>query len=456
MVRNSKYLVFIALSCASFLATYTGAAINVSLPIIGKEFGMNHSQLQYIISAYLMMNAVFLVPFGKLSDIYGRRIFFLSGMIIFTLAHLISAFATSGIFLIICRGIAGIGGAMFFCNIMAILSDVYEKNERGRMLGGTVSVAYVGITVGPYIGGLITKYFGWHFVFFSVVPVAIVTIFMTWMYLPGKGPDLEKKKSQKFNFGSSFLYVISLLLLISGLSRMPGTEGRILIISGILLGGLFIWCDYRIGVPLFNLKELLKNKGFVFANLANFTQYFSTYAISFMLSLLLQNKAIKGLSPDVAGLVLLIQPLTQVIFAPLAGSISDRFSPRFLASFGMCLIACSIFILFILPLRAPLYLLFIALFTLGLGFSFFTTPNNNLIMSNVSRKIYGIASGIIATGRILGMSFSLATTALVLNIYSSQDNTPLLFMKSFHVVFGVLLLFSISGILASFISERNK
>ena len=451
MNKRDKRLVFVAVSCASFLATYTGSAINVALPAIGAEFGMNHARLQYIVSAYVMMNAVLLVPFGRLADIYGRRIFFHVGMVLFLATHVVCAFAPNGWVLIAGRGAGGIAAAMFFSNTIAILSSVFDPFERGKILGLNVSITYIGLTIGPFLGGVLTSWWGWRSVFLSVVPLVIIGFSLAWWKLPR---DFRREPSTAFNLSGSAQYIIMLVLVILGLSALPGMKGVLAIGAGTVLAAFFFRGDSRAAAPLMDVRRFQGNRVFVLSNLANFIQYLSAFATSFLLSLFLQNDRIKDLTPHAAGIILLAQPLVQALFSPLAGALSDRFEARWIASGGMAVTAAGLLSFSFLSPSAPVYLIVMILVCQGIGFAFFSSPNNNMIMGSVSSDVYGIASGILATGRALGMSLSLATTAVVFNFFNSYGERPDAFLNSFHALFAIFFLLSLLGIASS--AARGK
>lgn len=442
MNKRDKILIFVAVSCASFLTTYTGSSINVALPTIGRELGMNHAQLQYVVSAYVMMNAALLVPFGRLADIYGRRPLFHTGMIVFFIAHLVCAFASDGWFLIAARGAGGIAAAMFFSSTIAILSSVFEKSERGKILGINVSFAYTGLTIGPFIGGYLTSWWGWRSVFISVTPVVAVALCLSLWKLPR---DSRRQSVKSFNLFGAVHYFAMIISFIVGLSALPDLKGMLTLGAGIVLGIVFFRRDGRASSPLVDVRRFRRNRIFVFSNLANFIQYLSAFATSFLLSLFLQNDGIRGLTPHATGLILLTQPLVQALFAPLAGTLSDRLPARWLASGGMAVTASGLLMFAIISPSTPIKAMVLILVCQGLGFAFFSSPNNNMIMSSVTADLYGIASGIMATGRVLGMSLSLAATAVVFNWFNSHRHGPDAFLISFHTLFAIFFVLSLIG-----------
>ncbi len=451
MNKRDKSLVFVAVSCASFLASYTGSSINVALPTIGRDLGMDHAQLQYVVSAYVMMNAVLLVPFGRLADLYGRRPLFQIGMVTFLAAHLVCAFAPNGWVLIAGRGAGGVAASMFFSNTIAILSSVFDRSERGRILGMNVSITYIGLTVGPFIGGFLTSWWGWRSVFVSVIPLTVIGLGLAWWKLPR---DVRPVSPGAFNLSGAVHYIAMLVLVILGLSALPGPKGMLTLGAGLALAVFFFRWDGRADSPLVGTFRFSGNRVFVLSNVANFIQYLSAFSTSFLLSLFLQNDGIKGLTPHATGILLLTQPMVQALFSPLAGALSDRFEASRLASAGMAATALALLLFATLSPTTPLGAIVMILICQGVGFAFFSSPNNNMIMSSVSSDLYGIASGIMATGRVLGMSLSLSATALMFNVFGSHRERPDAFLSSFHALFAVFFIVSLIGTFCS--AQRGK
>jgi MFS family permease len=451
MTKKDKYLIFTAVTIAGFLATYTGSAINIALHVIGEELGIDYAGLQYVATAYFIMNGVLLVPFGKLADIFGRRFFLLIGMVLFMAAHMAAAFATAGWMLIVCRGLAGIAASMFFSNTVAILSSVFLQEERGRILGLNMAFAYIGITAGPFLGGILTSLWGWRSVFWSVVPIAMLGFILAWWKIP---KNMRSNNSILFNSNSLILYVSGLILFTLGLSALPATKGYLMVGCASILAVFFAFSERHSSAPLIGFALFSGNRVFLWSNVANFIQYYSTFATSFLLALFLQNPGIKGLSPHEAGLIMLIQPLIQAIFSPLAGALSDRFPSRTVAFCGISMTAAALVCFILISPATPIWKIGFITGLLGTGFAFFTAPNNNSIMSSVQSDHYGIASGLLATGRIIGMSLSLATTSMIFNLLGLGESADG-FLRSFRMDYLVFTIICFVGILALFL-QGNK
>jgi EmrB/QacA subfamily drug resistance transporter len=432
-----------------------GSTVSIALPAIGQTFALNAVTLSWIAMAVLLAAATFLVPFGRIADIYGRKRIFVYGTSLYTLASLFAAIAPSAAFLISSRALQGIGAAMIFGTGMAILTSVFPPNERGRALGINVAAVYVGLSIGPPLGGFLTQYFGWRSVFYINLPLGLITLVAALWKLKG---EWAEAKGEKFDFIGSILYGLSLIALVLGFSKLPAMTGVWLITAGTVGIFAFIQWEMRTKSPVLNITLFRHNTVFSLSNLAALINYMATNAVTFLLSLYLQY--IEGLPPQRAGLVLIAQPVVMAILSPLAGRLSDRIEPRVLASLGMAVTTVGLVLLIFLNQDRGIGFILLSLGILGLGFALFSSPNSNAIMSSVDRKFYGVASGTLGTMRITGQMFSLGIATLLFAIYIGQVQiTPEyypLFIKSTKTAFIIFAALCFGGIFASLARGKTK
>ena len=434
---------------ASFIGPFMISAVNVALPAIQADFDIGAVLLSWIATAFLLASAVLLVPFGKVADIYGRKRVFVLGMSLFALASLLAAFAPSVEILILLRIFQGAGAAMMVTTGMAIITDVFPFPRRGRAIGIYVAAVYVGLSVGPTVGGVLTQHLGWRSVFLVTAPLGFISVLITLKFLKKEWKGAE---GEQFDLTGSIVYGISLVALIYGASRLPALSAGLIAGSG--LAGLFLFVrhEQKTRFPVFDVGLFQHNRVFAFSSLAALIHYAVTFAITFMMSLYLQYA--KGLDAQTAGLVLVSQPIVMALFSPVAGRLSDKIEPRLIASSGMALTGLGLLQLVFLSPASPLPYIIGILLMLGLGFALFSSPNMNAIMSSVEKRHLGIASGAVATMRLLGQMLSMATATVVFAIILGSSritaSNPLQFLKSQRVLFlifvvlcGVGLLFSI-------------
>ncbi|MBM3155970.1 MAG: MFS transporter [Chloroflexi bacterium] len=449
----SKKFVLIAATLGSFLTPFMGSSINVALPSIGKELEMDAVLLGWVATAYLIAAAMFLVPFGRIADIQGRKKVFTLGIIIYAIASLVSGFSTSAFMLIAFRVLQGIGGAMIFGTGVAIVTSVFPVGERGRALGINVAAVYIGLSVGPFAGGFLTEHFGWRSVFYANVPLALIVLALIIWKMKG---EWATARGEKFDIPGSIIYGIMLVAIMYGFSRLPAMLGGWLILVGIAALAVFVWWETRVKSPVLNINLFRKNVVFALSNLAALINYSATFAMSFLLSLYLQY--IKGFSPDVAGSVLIAAPVMQAIFSPLAGRLSDRVEPRVLSSAGMALSAVGLIMFIFLGRDTHLAFVVISLIVLGFGFALFSSPNTNAVMSSVENRFYGVASATLATMRQVGMMLSMGVAMLLFSVYIGRVQiTPEYydeFLTSVRVAFIIFACLCFGGIFASLARGR--
>jgi EmrB/QacA subfamily drug resistance transporter len=445
---NKKVTLFVT-TAASFLTPFMGSSINIALPSIGREFSMSAVLMGWVAYSFLLAAAAVLVPVGKIADIWGRKRIFCIGLVVYTLSSFFCAVAASSYFLISFRLLQGIGGAMIFGPSIAILTSVFPASERGSALGINVTSVYIGLSAGPFLGGFLTEHFGWRSIFLINVPLGItILILMLWKIKA----EWAEARNERFDFNGAFLYMAALSALMYGFSSLTQTLGACLVVIGLILIIIFSFRERKVKNPLLDITLFCHNTVFLFSNLAALINYSATFAVSFLLSLYLQY--IKGFSPLHAGVILVAQPVVQAIFSPFAGRLSDRIEPRIVASIGMSLTALGLGLLILINNQAHILFVVVILFTLGLGFALFSSPNTNAIMSSVEQKFYGVASGTLATMRITGQMLSMGIVMLIFALHMGDVSiTPAeypSFMGSMHSSLIILSLLCFGGIFASF------
>jgi EmrB/QacA subfamily drug resistance transporter len=444
----SKKMVLLVASMATYLTPYMGSSVNIALPSIGREFAMDAILLGWVATSYLLTTAIFLVPFGRIADIYGRKRIFTYGIFIFTASSLLTAISTSAIMLISFRILQGIGSAMIFGTAVAILTSVFPPGERGRALGINVGAVYLGLSLGPFLGGFLTQHFGWRSIFVANVPLGLtVIIFVLWKL---KG-EWAEAKGEKFDLVGSIIYSLALVAILYGLSSLQELSASWVILVGILGILVFIWWEIKAKSPVLNIGIFRNNAVFAFSNLAALINYSSTFAVGFLLSLYLQY--IKGFNPQNAGLILVSMPAMMTIFAPLAGRLSDRIEPRIVASMGMVFTTLALALFIFLSENTPLAFILVGLIILGFGAALFSSPNTNAVMSSIEKRFYGVASATLATMRNIGMVLSMGIAMLIFSIYLGRVQITLEyypeFVASLKIAFTIFAALCFAGIFVS-------
>lgn len=275
----------IVATLASFIGPFMISSVNVALPAIQADLGMDAVQLSWIATAYLLAMAVVLVPAGKFADIHGRKRVFTTGLAVYTFGSVAAAFVNSASLLIVTRVLQGIGAALFVTTSMAILTSIYPPNRRGRVLGIYVAAVYVGLSVGPFVGGMLTQYLGWRSIFLIMLPLGLFALAMTFFFLKG---EWLGEPGQKLDLGGCLLYAAAILALVYGASRLPATVGIALVLSGLALLVIFVRHQLAASFPVFDMQLFAGNRTFAFSSLAALLNYSTTFAVTFLLSLYLQ------------------------------------------------------------------------------------------------------------------------------------------------------------------------
>jgi MFS family permease len=411
--------------------------------------------MSWVSMAFMLSSAVFLVPLGKLADIRGRKRIYLLGNVLIALGSAACALSVSGHMLIAFRAFQGVGSAMVFGTGMAIITSVFPPNRRGRAIGISVTAVYLGLSLAPFLGGILTQYLGWRSIFYLTIPFELLVVLVTWRYVKEEWADA---KGERFDLPGSLLYLLSMSAFMFGFSHLPGLVPIILVTAGLvgLLG--FVFLEMKVSSPVFNMILFTSNRLFAMSNLAALINYATTAAITFLLSLYLQY--ILGLSPRDAGMILITQPAVMALVASYSGRLSDRRDPRILSSAGMAVIVAGLILLSFLSETSSLSYLVPTLVLVGFGFGMFSSPNSNAIMGSVGKKYLGVASATVGTMRLTGQMMSMGIATLLLQVYIG--NRPLSsglsveFLASMRTTFVIFAVLCTLGVVASLARGKSK
>ncbi len=451
--KTLKRSVLIVTSFAAFLTPFLASAINLALPSIGNEFHADAISLGWVISSFLLSSAIFLLPFGKLGDIIGRKKVFFTGILIYTISTSLIIFSWNIFSLIIFRIIQGLSGAMIFGTSLAIISSVFKEGERGRAMGINITATYLGLSSGPVIGGLLTEYLGWRSVFAVLLPFGIIAMILISRKIKTEWAEAH---GEQFDWKGSIIYGFSLAGFMYGFSKLPSTTGWIILSLGVIFAILFLFFEKRLEFPVFDIRLVLRNRVFAFSGLAALIHYSATNAIGFFISLYLQY--LKGFDARTAGLIMISQPVMMALLSPLAGKLSDKRNPGIIASIGMGITALGLILLCFINVTTSVSFLVLLLLMIGTGFGLFSSPNSNAIMGSVEKRYLGIASGVVGTMRMIGQMMSMGIAMMLLSLYIGQQKiSPSTYPGLMHSMKTGFIIFSglcILGIFASL--ARNK
>jgi len=374
--------------------------VNATLPVMARDFRAEVLVIEWVVLAYLLTLSSLLLVGGWLGDRFGHRRLYVAGFALFTLSSWLCAQAGQVGMLIAARVLQGVGGAMMIAIGPAILIRAFPPTQRGQALGFQASIVYIGLAVGPGLGGIIATHLGWRWVFFLNLPIGVLAIAAALVVLAPDGRGLERG----FDVAGAAGFVLALF---SGVLAI--TEGAasgwqhplvpIATLCALLIGTGFIVWEARVPSPFLELG-LFRNRLFSAATISAVCNYMSSSTVAFLTPFFL----IRGnhLAPDRAGALLMGMPLVMALTAPMSGWVSDRIGSRLPTVAGMSTMAAGMWLLGGLG-RAPSgRQVVLCLAVIGLGVGLFTSPNNSAIMGSVPRDRQGLASGLVATARTLG------------------------------------------------------
>lgn len=434
----SRRNVLFASVVGSSLAPFMVSALVVALPAIADEFSADAVSLGWLTNVFFLSAAVFLVPLGRIADMHGAKKVFVTGIGVYLVSSVLCILAPSIQVLIAARFITGIGGGMIFGTSIALLSLAFPESERGKAIGINVTGMFTGFLFGFFLGGLLTYYVGWRSIFLVTIPVELLAIGLIFLRIRG---ECELSRSRGLDIPGMALYSLSILLLMIGFSSLPGIVGGILLAGGLIILGPFILRELRAGNPALDLRLFTRNRTFARANLAALLFNTSNFAVIFIISLYLQD--IRAYDARFSGIILLTLVIFMALFSPYAGRLSDRFAPGIVIGSGVVLSSVGLLILTFLGSDTPVFTIIIALAVMGAGFAFFQSPLLRTLVGSVPKEMYGLASGMVETMRLAGMTISIAITTIAFSLFIGSTHITLAISREFigtiHLIFWVFL-----------------
>lgn len=437
-----KWLILFNVSISVFMATLDASIVNIALPVISRELSVNISSVQWVVTSYLLTISVLLLIWGKISDMYGRKRVFAFGFFIFTIGSGFCGLAQSLGFLVFSRILQATGASAMMALSQGIVTSSFPPHERGRALGIIGTTVAVGSLVGPSLGGVLVHLAGWQSIFFINLPVGVMGVLLTFLIIPD---FLETYGNRIFDYQGAGLFSGAILFMFLGLLLLQenaiGVEVFLAMMAGALLSFFFfIKREKRTASPLINL-QLFHNPVFSMGILSaylSFVALFSTILfIPFFLQFVLKMDALA------AGLLISFNPATSAIVAPFSGWLSDKITYRPLTVAGLITNTVTLFIIATLNPSSHYALIAVLMACLGLGSAVFQSPNNSSVMGSVPKEHLGVAGGIVALFRNLGMvsgatlSVLLFTFTTKMNINSFSDAAvfdTVTFMRGFRIV----------------------
>jgi MFS family permease len=449
---ENKNLILLICTVLSFFAVFAVNSVMVVIPTIASEFHMSNIVQNWAIIIFLLVVAVLSVPAGQISGKYGLKKVTIISVILFILISIANVLVTSSEQFLLCRLVLGIALSFFNVTSMAMVVSAFDPEERGKALGITITGVYIALSLAPVLGGILNYQLGWRSVVLFGVPflLVILALLLTkvdeeWVTFEGVPLDLK----------GSVLYGIGMVLFIYGFTILNEPLGVLLTALGVVFLVIFAFIELRQVHPVFDIR-FFKNRRFFSANFASLCAYLATFAVTTILNYHLQY--IKGFDSQTAGIILLAAPLCQVVLAPIAGRLSDKYVPQVLAAIGMGLGTVSLALFSFLGETTSLEFLIVSMIIYGVGFGLFSPPNTNVIMSSVPPKDTSVASASVATMRTVGQAMSLGILTLVFafvmgDVPIVEQYYPLL-ISSCQITCLICVVLCVASVFASLVGIR--
>ena len=439
----------------NFTSPFSATALNIAVPHIGAEFHSAATSLSWIVLSFLMVTALLAIPFGRIADIHGRKTILRVGILLICVASILNIFSPNMPVFYLLRVVQGLGAAMIYATNTAILVAAFPAERRGSVLGISVAAVFAGSASGPVIGGFITHAYGWRAIFIAISAFALIAFIMAMTRLP---KESKPETKAKLNYSSIVFFVLSMGLLLYGLVTFSQHIWSYFILAaGVVLVILFVRREARTEAPLIEVRLFSKNLDFSMSNLAAMFVFAAVFAITYLMSIYLQ--LARGFTADLSGIVMISQPVVQIVLSPIAGRLSDRRSPATIASIGMACCAGALFMFAFLDGQTPLAYILAGLLLTGLGVGLFSSPNSNVVLGSVPKEDYSVATSVQSTARTVGQVFGMAVLTIIIN--AVIGNTPIdhvapaAIIRDTHISFLVFAGVCIVGILIS-MRRRKK
>ena len=404
---NYRWYIFAAVSIGTFMATLDGSVVNVALPSISGNLHAGLSEVQWVVTAYLLAISSLLPIWGRVADLLGRKKIYSAGFMVFTLGSALCGLAPNIWFLVGMRVLQAVGASMMMSNSFAIVTATFPPGERGKAMGLTGTVVALGSLTGPAIGGLLVGLAGWRSIFYINLPIGVLGYLIAQITLPS---DHSTKKQEQFDFLGAALFSLGMVAMLLGINNgeawgWSSTPLLVTLTFGIAVLGLFFLTESRVPYPMIDIS-LFKIRPYLLGNISGLLSFVSMFCNNILLPFYLQQ--ILGYSPSRVGLIMMAYPLTLAIVAPISGNASDKINPLILATGGLTIAGIGLFYMSTLTSGITFWQVIPGPIIMAMGAGMFQSPNNNSVMSSVPPPKLGVAGGITALVRNVGMVVGIA------------------------------------------------
>ncbi|MGC9973887.1 MAG: MFS transporter [Gaiellaceae bacterium] len=413
--QNRKWWTLGAVSFGLFMIMLDNTIVTVALPTIKRDLGLNLSQLEWIVTAYALTFAVFMLTGGKLADLLGRRLMFNVGLAIFTAASLVCGLATSSGMLIGARAVQGVGAAIMNPATLSIVTTTFPARQRGMAIGIWAGVSSMALAIGPLFGGLLTQQLSWHWIFFVNVPIGVLAILFSRLVIKESRDTSHEQRLDLPGLVSSGIALFALTYALIEANSYGWGSKRIVGLFVVAAIGLvvFVLLERHQRLPMLDLS-LFRSSTFAGAMLVVLFVGLAMFGVFVFVSLFVQRKGLYGYSPTEAGAAFLPMTFLVTLIAPLAGRLSDRIGSRWLMSSGMALVAVGLYLFSRLGIGSTYADMLFAMVIAAFGMSMAMTPTVAAAMSAVDVDKAGVSSAVLNSFRQVGGSIGIALLGAIL------------------------------------------
>jgi EmrB/QacA subfamily drug resistance transporter len=455
--ENRKWWTLLAVGFGLFMIMLDNTVVNVALPSIRRDLGIGLSELEWIVNAYALTFGVLLLTGGKLADLFGRRLVFVVGLVIFTAASLACGLAPNAEVLIAARTVQGVGAALMNPATLSIVTATFPPRQRGMAIGIWAGVSAVALAIGPLVGGLLTEHIDWSWIFFINVPIGVLAVVAARLFID---ETKDTSHEQRLDLPGLLASGVGLFALTYGLietNRHAWTSPLVLSMFAVAVLALsvFVLLERHQRLPMLDLS-LFRNTTFAGANVTMLLVGLAMFGVFFFNSLFVQN--ILGFTAVQAGATFLPMTLLIVVVAPVAGRISDRFGGRWLIGAGMTLIALSLVLFGRLDADATFWSILPGLVVGGIGMACTMAPTTASAMGSVPVDKAGVGSAVINSMRQVGGSVGIAVMGAIfatqLDVQPGDPRYAQQFVAGYHLGLHVAAALALAGALVAVLTVR--
>jgi EmrB/QacA subfamily drug resistance transporter len=469
--QQNYLLLLLSISLAIFMGSLDGTIVNIAIPAISESFSLSTSAVSWVSTIYLLVMAGCVLIFGKISDIIGFKRIFLTGFVIFTLGSLtcgvLPELTGSFLTLVGSRAFQGIGGAMLTAIAPAMVNAYIPMDKKGKAMGFIMTVAALGTAIGPTVGGVLTEYLSWNWIFFINVPIGIIAVLVGQRYIPVLAPSAS---NESFDKTGAVLIFSGLAFLLFGMSEGDSVGWTSPVIVGsfllaLILLALFVRTEYLTRYPLLELR-LFQDRNFLCLNLIMALVFFGFSGINYLLPFYL--KYVGGYSTSTSGLILTSLSFAMMVTGLLAGILYSRVGGRRIANVGALFLVVGYFLILQLHTNTTLWYVVFCLAMIGFGLGFMITPISSMIMSSVAKQYQGMASSLTSLERFAPLTIGIAVfnaifiqgVILIATEYGVTRSAPVYIQQKaltagFDLTFCVTFIFGIVVLILTFIVKEK-